>query len=53
MAESTTDYLFPGPKGKPMHDIRTSFENACTAARNSLGRSRRTLSDTPSHPASP
>jgi integrase len=33
MAESTTDYLFPGPKGKPMHDIRTSFENACIAAK--------------------
>ena len=33
MIEGTSHYLFPGPKGKPMHDIRTSFENACAAAR--------------------
>jgi integrase len=32
MQESNSDWLFPGPKGKPMHDIRTSFENACAAA---------------------
>jgi integrase len=32
MQLSNGDWLFPGPKGKPMHDIRTSFENACAAA---------------------
>jgi integrase len=33
MMDSRSNYLFPGPNGKPMHDIRTSFENACAAAR--------------------
>lgn len=33
MGNTSNNYLFPGPKGKPMHDIRTSFENACASAR--------------------
>ena len=33
LVRTPNNYLFPGPKGKPMHDIRTSFENACTAAK--------------------
>jgi integrase len=33
MRESKSDCLFPGPKGGPMDDIRTSFENACATAK--------------------
>jgi integrase len=32
MEKSPNEWVFPGPKGTPMHDIRTSFENACEKA---------------------
>ena len=52
LMDSTSNYLFPGPKGKPMHDIRPRSRTPASP-QESVEKSLHTPCDTLSHPASP